>query len=160
MKTPINQKHGQYKTKTYASYRAMIQRCTDEDHKSFPSHGGRCISICSLWLEPQGLGVLNFVADMDERPEGMTLDRIDVNGNYEPENCKWENYSNQNFNQTLSSNNKSGKSCVIWDKERSLWMAYITKDRKRIQLGRFASFEDAKSVREKAELELFGFIKE
>lgn len=160
MKTPINQKHGQYKTKTYASYRAMIQRCTDENHKSFKSHGARGISICDRWLEPDGQGVMNFLEDMGERPDGMTLDRIDVEGNYCPENCQWSNYSDQNFNQTLSSNNKSGKSGVIWDKERSLWMAYITKDRKRIQLGRFANFEDAKSIREKAELELFGFIKE
>ncbi len=153
------QRHGKHKTKTYASYRAMIQRVFDEDHKSYEHSGGRGIIICERWLDPVN-GVLNFFEDMGERPDGMTLDRIDVNGNYTKENCRWINYSEQNFNQTLNSHNTSGKTGVSWNKEKSRWEVYITKDKKTKKLGYYTSLEEAIKVRENAELEYYGYIKE
>jgi predicted DNA binding protein len=154
-----NAKHGKYKTKTYASYRAMIQRVTDENHKSFEHSGGRGIQICDRWLDPAN-GVLNFFEDMGERPEGTTLDRIDVNGDYFLENCRWTTYSEQNFNQTLKSHNTSGKTGVSWNKEKEKWEVYISKNKKLIKLGYFNSLEEAIKVRQEAELQYYGYIKE
>lgn len=155
----FRQSHGKYLTKTYHSYRAMIQRVTDPNHKSYPHSGGKGITVCDRWLDPVN-GVLNFFEDMGERPENTTLDRIDVDGNYCPENCRWADYSNQNFNQTLKSHNTSGKTGVSWNKEKLKWEVYISKNKKRIGLGYYTSLDEAIVVREKAELEYYGYIKE
>lgn len=87
-------KHGKYGSPTYLSYRAMLARCSDSTHKQFKDYGGRGIKVCELWATFEG-----FLADMGERPEGTTLDRIDVDGDYSPENCKWSTKSEQNRNK-------------------------------------------------------------
>jgi len=79
---------------TYHSWHAMTQRCTNPKHKGYPNYGGRGIKICERWRK-----FSNFLADMGERPEGKTLDRKDNDGNYEPGNCRWATYGEQNSNQ-------------------------------------------------------------
>lgn len=91
---------------TYNSWRGMLGRCRNPGHASYPNYGGRGIQICSRWLEFK-----NFLEDMGSRPEGTTLDRIDVDGNYCPENCRWatnaEQARNRNANRILTYNGKS-----------------------------------------------------
>jgi hypothetical protein len=82
------------KSRTFRTWVTMRQRCTDPKHVSYPDYGGRGITFCERWeFYP------NFLADMGERPEGMTLDRINSDGMYEPGNCRWATIKQQARNQ-------------------------------------------------------------
>src|SRR5262249_4309290 len=72
---------------TYRSWLHMLTRCKDGRN---PHYGGRGITVCDPWP-----GFENFLADMGERPPGKSLDRVDVEGHYAPENCRWATQSEQ-----------------------------------------------------------------
>lgn len=84
--------HGQTRTPTFISWERLRARCDDPTNKHY---GGKGITYCERWKD-----FSNFLADMGERPEGMTLDRIDTTGNYEPNNCRWVTYAEQAQNKT------------------------------------------------------------
>jgi hypothetical protein len=83
-------------TRTLSIYRKMKRRCNDPKEQNFAHYGGRGIKVCDRWME----SVENFVADMGLCPDGMTLDRVDSNGNYEPTNCRWATMLTQSRNRT------------------------------------------------------------
>lgn len=82
---------------TYVSWRNMRARCENPNHDSYHAYGGRGITVCDRWLKFE-----NFLEDMGERPDGMTIDRLDSERNYDPVNCKWSTYAEQTWNRSNS----------------------------------------------------------
>lgn len=88
-----------FSTAELNSFMAMRDRCYLESKPEYPNYGGRGIRVCDRWLEYQPKGFLNFLADMGPRPSGMTLDRINPQGHYSPDNCRWATPKEQRWNQ-------------------------------------------------------------
>src|SRR6266705_4232652 len=85
--------HGMAGTPYYKVWQAIIQRCTNPSDPNYSRYGGRGIQVCERWRDFR-----NFYADMGERPEGMTLERKNNDGNYESDNCCWASRSQQMYN--------------------------------------------------------------
>jgi hypothetical protein len=97
-------KHSQYRhggrgTDEYRIWRHMRTRCENKKCPAYACYGGRGITVCEQWLD-----FANFIKDMGSRPtKTHTLDRINVNGNYEPSNCRWATMKTQQRNRTNNS---------------------------------------------------------
>ena len=88
--------HGMYGTPEHTVWVHMIQRCYNPRRWQYKYYGGRGIKVCERWLD----GFKNFYADMGPRPIGMTLDRVDNDGNYTPLNCRWATDIEQRANRS------------------------------------------------------------
>lgn len=86
----------------YRTWHRMKKRCLDADHPDFEYYGGRGITVCDRWLEPDGQGFINFLEDMGERPEGLTLERKNNELGYLPENCVWTTRYAQSRNRRVT----------------------------------------------------------
>lgn len=89
-----NVKHGMYGTREHRSWNALKARCNNPNNNRYYLYGGRGITVCNEWLTFEG-----FYRDMGNRPIGTSIDRIDTNGNYCKENCKWSTPSEQAYNR-------------------------------------------------------------
>jgi len=100
-------RHGQAKLKrtgTYSTWNSMKNRCDNPRAQDYYLYGARGISVCDRWRDFK-----NFYADMGEKPAGLTIERIDINGDYEPSNVRWatraEQTRNTRSNRNLTVNN-------------------------------------------------------
>lgn len=117
-------KHGMNNTKIHNSWRGMRERCINKNNNHYKYYGGRGITVCDEWNNTDN-GFINFYnwAMNNGYKDGLTIERIDVNGNYEPSNCKWitnkEQANNKSNTIYLEYNNKT-QSLLDWCKELNL----------------------------------------
>jgi hypothetical protein len=106
--------HGMTGTTTYQTWRSMLKRCELPSVPSYGNYGARGITVCERWKT-----FVNFLADMGESPKGMTIDRKENNGNYEPHNCRWatdEQQANNRRTNIYVTHNGITKSVAQWAK--------------------------------------------
>lgn len=140
----------------YNTWANMRQRCNNPNFTQYADYGGRGIKHCQQWSNFEG-----FINDMGYKNDpSLSLERLDTNGDYTKENCIWADRRTQNLNQRYRTDNKSGRVGVHWSNKQNGWIVQIQISGKRTYLGKFESFEEACLVREQAELEHYGFIKE
>lgn len=108
--------HGMCGTPEYRTWRSIMNRCTNPNDPSFKDYGARGISVCDRWESFE-----NFYADMGDKPAGLSIERLDVNGNYDPLNCVWADRETQ-------ANNKRNSHYITYEgvtKTLSQWAKYF-----------------------------------
>lgn len=142
LKVELQTKHGLSYSDEYHIWVDMRARCTNQRYKTYKHYGGRGIKVCERWSD-----FASFIEDMGPRTsEKHSIDRIDVNGNYEPVNCRWATNLVQARNKRTS-NDTSGRVGVHFNTKRNRWRVNIGT----IYVGTFKNKEDAIVAREKAE---------
>ena len=109
----MNHKHGHAKrdavSRTYRSWKAAMQRCYKTTDQAYARYGGRGIRVCAAWHD-----FAVFLSTMGDRPPGASLDRIDVNGHYEPGNTRWANATTQSRNRRSNKLDAVSASQIRW----------------------------------------------
>lgn len=113
---------GRVGSRTHKSWNMMLQRCRNPKNPNYARYGAKGISVCDRWSEFK-----NFLLDMGERPDGCSLDRIDNEGNYEKQNCRWATDSEQVLNRSVTIwVSYQGQTVPLADLIRSLGEDYST----------------------------------
>ena len=142
----IRSSHRLTKHPLYETWNQMRQRCYNQKHKYYLYYGGRGISICEEWLDVKNF--IKWVEATHPNIEGYTLDRIDSEGNYEPENCRWADNFIQAVNKRMTKNNTSGFVGVSLEKNKLKWKASIRFKHKIIYIGTFKTIQEAVEARD------------
>ena len=136
--------HGLSHNQFYQTWYDMMGRCYNTMSKDYKHYGARGITVCIDWQD-----LANFVSWAEETYiEGMTMDRINNDGNYEPTNIRWADKTTQQLNQRIQKNNTSGFVGIIWNKKNSNWKAVIGINTKKVYLGYFNSVQEAVEARD------------
>lgn len=139
-----NFKHGGWKNASYNSWRAMMRRCYKPQDKDYHRYGGRGIQVSPRWHE-----YINFMMDMGEPVGDSTLDRIDANGDYTPENCRWASPIVQARNIRHPKSNKTGHRGVLFHNNK--YYANITVSGKKYYSKMCNTVEEAAAARKELE---------
>ena len=146
----VSNSHGRYgimKSGLEPIFNMMHQRCSNVGNKSYINYGARGIKVCDRWSGKDG--IINFIEDMGERPQGTSIDRKDNDGNYEPSNCRWANRHEQASNKTNSSEIHTG---VVKVKDRNLFESSLIVNKIRYRKF-FRNIQDAIKYRKELEHE-------
>lgn len=136
--------HGLRNNKFYMTWNDMMGRCYNLKNKHYQSYGGRGISVCIDWQD-----LANFISWAESTYiEGMTMDRINNDGNYEPTNIRWSDKTTQAINQRIMKNNKSGYVGIYYYKKYNTWGANIRINKILKQIGSFKTIEEAVQARD------------
>ena len=129
----------------YPTWQAMRDRCNNKNHKSYASYGGRGVKVCREWE----VSFQAFLRDMGERPDGMTLDRRNNDGNYEPSNCRWATPITQARNRR-ERKNKTGNQGISFDHKTGMYRVRrsIKSTGQREYLGSRKTLEEAIALRD------------
>lgn len=111
----------------YNSYTSMIERCYCENHASYSNYGGRGIDVCEDWL-CKDFGFSTFLKEMGKRPDGFTLDRIDVNKGYCKDNCRWADIKTQSHNKRKRKASKDSRYIGVC-KDGNTWVMQFMVDK-------------------------------
>lgn len=139
-------KHSLAKHRFYSTWYKMTHRCSNSNSTSYKDYGGRGIIVCEEWLD-----VRNFVVWAEATHpniEGMSLDRIDVDGNYEPSNCRWADASTQALNKRIQKSNTSGFVGVDFKPNENKYVARISILGDRVYIGYYETKEEAVQARD------------
>ena len=139
-------KHGLTYHKFYGTWNKMLDRCYNIKSWAYQYYGGRGIIVCEEWLD-----AINFIKWADATHpniEGYSIDRIDNDNGYSPENCRWANKLVQATNQRIKYTNTTGVSGVVWDVTRGKWRAQISVNYTNKNLGRYLTLEEAIQARD------------